>query len=83
MKKLLLTILLNVLLLLPVVGWGGVHGFIRYGKWRSGAAVGLEPIPERRAHFDETPLVLQSEIRESEGKRENYTPKYHVKYEPR
>jgi hypothetical protein len=42
MKKLLLTILLNVLLLLPVVGWGGVHSFIRYGKWWSGEALGLQ-----------------------------------------
>lgn len=42
MKKLLLTILLNVLLLLPVVGWGGVHGCIRYEDGRSGEAVGLE-----------------------------------------
>jgi hypothetical protein len=42
MKKLLLTILLNVLLLLPVVGWGGVHSYLRYEDGRSGEILGLE-----------------------------------------
>ena len=42
MKKLLLTILLNVLLLLPVVGWGGVHGCNSSEEWTSSETLGLQ-----------------------------------------
>jgi hypothetical protein len=42
MKKLLLTILLNVLLLLPVVGWGGVHGCNSCEEWTSSETLGLQ-----------------------------------------
>jgi hypothetical protein len=41
MKKLLLTILLNVLLL-PVVGWGGVHGCNSCEEWTSSETLGLQ-----------------------------------------